>query len=148
LFTISCLVVLLSVVLHGGGMAIFLRRQSKRAAAQPSQVSEQVGTPSTAPAAPAMAATTPPVRRTLLPVADESPADANEEAANKITLDEFRALRKRGEEVILVDARADRNYRKSDIQAAGSVRLNPEDPVRDATKLRLSQRATLVVYCA
>ena len=47
-----------------------------------------------------------------------------------------------------MDARADRNRNGSATQAAGSVRVHPQDPVRDATELRLSQRATLVVYCA
>ncbi|HKV50592.1 MAG TPA: hypothetical protein VJO52_05260 [Gemmatimonadaceae bacterium] len=49
---------------------------------------------------------------------------------------------------MIVDARADRSYRSSDAQAAAAVRISPDDPVRDATALRLSRRATLVVYCA
>jgi sodium/hydrogen antiporter len=147
LFTIACLVVLLSVVLHGGGMALFLRHETRNAALQPA--SSGGSAPAVAAPPPVVAASAAPSsRRSLLPLADDSTSEAQSEAAERITLDELRGLRERGEEVILVDARADRNYRKSDIQAAGAVRLNPEDPVRDATKLRLSQRATLVVYCA
>ncbi|HEY8165505.1 MAG TPA: hypothetical protein VIF83_08130, partial [Gemmatimonadaceae bacterium] len=142
LFTITCLVVLLSVVLHGTGMTLVLRKYGVTAAAPaaPVAASPVVATPFvTAPQ---------PAQRSLLPLADESPSAGPTESSDKITLDEYRELKRSGEEVILVDARADRNYRRSDIQAAGSVRLNPEDPVRDATRLRLSQRATLVVYCA
>jgi hypothetical protein len=50
--------------------------------------------------------------------------------------------------VVIVDARAERNYRTDPVEAVGSVRLQPEDPVRDATAQRLSKRANLVVYCA
>ena len=53
-----------------------------------------------------------------------------------------------GERRIVVDARATRNYAAADIQAAGAVRVAPDDPVRDATEQRLSKHATLVVYCA
>jgi NhaP-type Na+/H+ or K+/H+ antiporter len=144
LFTITCLVVLLSVVLHGGGMAIFLRHRS--GTISPASVTEAVpAAPTPAPVVPAPAAAPP---RRALPVATESSSEVDSESSDKITLTELAALRESGEEVVLVDARAERNYRKSDIQAAGSVRTNPEDPVRDATRLRLSQRATLVVYCA
>jgi hypothetical protein len=86
-----------------------------------------------------------PVKRSALPVADER---SGEPDSGKITIAEVQSLQTSGEEVILVDARADRNRRGSDVQAQGSVRLHPDDPVRDATEKRLSQRATLVVYCA
>ncbi|HEY8165352.1 MAG TPA: cation:proton antiporter, partial [Gemmatimonadaceae bacterium] len=138
LFTITCRVVLLSVVLHGSGMAIFLRHHPATAAV-PAPVA---ATPVAAPRVVSPPLQPAPARRSLLPIADESTAEITADTSDKITLDEFRELKKRGEEVILIDARADRNYRRSDIQAAGSVRLNPEDPVRDATRLRLSQRAT------
>jgi hypothetical protein len=118
LFTITCLVVLMSVVLHGGGVALFLRtasRASTRAA------------PASVP----------------LPVAKPEIV-----VPEKITIGEFRALRERGDPFVVVDARAGRSWQEDDITAAGSVRLNPDDAVRDAREKRLSQRATLVVYCA
>lgn len=130
LFVVSSLVVLLSVVVHGTGMALFLRAQHGSSS----------GT--------LQAAAPAPVARASLPVALEAPASESEIIDERITIDEMRALQDRGEEVIIVDARADRNRNKSDLQAAGSVRLHPDNPVRDATEKRLSQRATLVVYCA
>ena len=128
LFVVSSLVVLLSVVVHGTGMALFLRAQHGIAPAT------------------LQAASPAPVARAPLPVALQAPE--SEVMDERITIGELRELQDRGEEVIIVDARADRNRNKSDVQAAGSVRLHPDNPVRDATEKRLSQRATLVVYCA
>jgi hypothetical protein len=75
-------------------------------------------------------------------------AEPAEDVADRITIDEVRKLQANGEEMLIIDARADRNRRNSDTQAAGSIRIDPHDPVPDAKALRLSQRATLVVYCA
>ncbi|MGZ8492671.1 MAG: cation:proton antiporter [Gemmatirosa sp.] len=124
LFTITCLVVLLSIVLHGTGIALFLR-----GAAEPR------------------------ARARSVPVVDAAPGDAPGDAPSAdvpelITLDEVGALQARGEPYVLLDARRESGYRASEAQAAGAVRVRPEDPVRDATERRLSQRATLVVYCA
>ena len=118
LFMIACLVVLLSVLLHGGGIALYLRSITERAV--------------------------------VLSAAPEPRAQysAVEAIPDRITIDELRALQREGEPYVLVDGRADRNYASDDVQAAAAVRLDPEDPVRDATAQRLSQRATLVVYCA
>jgi NhaP-type Na+/H+ and K+/H+ antiporter len=118
-FAVTCLVVLCSALIHGVGIALHVRR-----------------------VVPARSA-----RRPAPPPAPEG-AEPTAEIPATITVDEVRALRARGEEVVIVDARADRNRNGSAAQAAGSVRIRPDDPVRDATEQRLSQRATLVVYCA
>jgi len=118
LFSITCLVVLSSVVLHGGAITLFLRRNAIEAAPAKAQ----------------------------LPVIEEIADD--EEAPDRITIDEVRALEAAGEPMYILDARADRNRRNSDTQAAGSIRVHPHEPVPDAKALKLSQRATLVVYCA
>lgn len=118
LFMVACLVVLLSVLLHGGGIALFLRSIT---------VPAEASSPS--------------------PALRAQPA-SNELVPEKITIEEFRALQREGEPYVIIDGRAERNYAGDDIQAAGAVRLNPDDPVRDATEKRLSQRSTLVVYCA
>jgi NhaP-type Na+/H+ or K+/H+ antiporter len=123
LFTVTCLVVLASVVIHGIGIALFLRRNSAIPAS---------GSPTVAAS---------PAKKSPLPIAVDTPQD-------KITIEEAIALQASGEEVIPIDARADRNRRTSSTQVKGSVRVDPHHPVRDATALRLSQRATLMVYCA
>jgi NhaP-type Na+/H+ or K+/H+ antiporter len=118
LFAVTCLVVLMSVALHGGGTALFLRSAASRAAPTPGQV---------------------------VPAIEKEPDTAVPEL---ITIDELKKLQAAGEPVVIVDARAERNYRTDPVEAVGSVRLQPEDPVRDATAQRLSKRANLVVYCA
>ena len=157
LFSITCLVVLFSVVFHGGGIALYLRSSTRKQdpAVSGSIDARAIDEPAQVPIAtesPALAATRidrPVVPRRALPVAGQSESeDASARGADTITIEEVRQLRETQEEVVIVDARSDRNWRSSDTQATGSVRLHPDDPVRDAVEKRLSERATLVVYCA
>jgi rhodanese-related sulfurtransferase len=66
----------------------------------------------------------------------------------RITIDEFRAVQRSGEPVIVADVRTERSYRDDADIAAGALRLPPEDAVRLAREKRLDQNATLVLYCA
>lgn len=66
----------------------------------------------------------------------------------RITLEEMRLLRERGETVVIVDARAQRAWEADDREAQGAVRIPPDDPVRSASEQRLSRHANLVIYCA
>ena len=120
LFSVTALVVLLSVLIHGGGIALFLRANTDTKRRH--------------------------VRRPP-PILETSP-EPRPEAEEFITIDELRTLREKGAEVIVADARAERSYNAEPLDAVGAIRLDPEDPVRDATEQRLSQRATLVVFCA
>lgn len=130
IFRVTSVVVLLSVVVHGGGTAYFLRKSAARGVAGPAKEpaplsrSASVGKP--APASPA-------------PATDSAP---------RISIEEMQALQAKGEPVIIVDARSIRSYDGDTLTASGAVRIRPDDPVRDATEKRLSQRANLVVYCA
>jgi NhaP-type Na+/H+ or K+/H+ antiporter len=136
LFMVTSLVVLCSILLHGGGITIFLRR-NRNSPLPPADAVQldraPVGSPITAGKS----------TRSPLPVAEQAATESD-----KITIDEMLGLKERGEEVIVVDARADRSLRSDDLKAAGSVRIDPDHPVRDAKALRLSQNATLVLYCA
>ncbi len=140
LFTVACLVVLCSIVLHGGGITVFLRRSMRRidAAAAPEGIVTVPLPPEPAPR---------PAARLSLPIADTAEAELRG-SSDKITIDELLRLQKSGEEVIVVDARADRSLRKDDLKAAGAVRIDPDHPVRDGKALRLPTNATLVLYCA
>jgi NhaP-type Na+/H+ or K+/H+ antiporter len=136
LFTITCLVVLLSVVLHGTGIAVFLRRAAGSGQlAAAGSVREPTLHPADAATSPA---STPPA--VLRPLPSDVP--------DRITVGEVEELTRRGEPVVIVDARAERSHRADDIQARGAVRVDPTDPVRSAHSQRLSQHATLVIYCA
>jgi len=121
--TITCLVVLLSLVIHGVIIGLFLRREPAIRRAAPSVLPQSVD------------------GRQDAAVTAAAPAE-------RITIDEVRELLKRAEPVVYVDARAARSYGADDRQVTGSVRIPPEDPVRSAAEQRLSQRSTLVVYCA
>jgi sodium/hydrogen antiporter len=126
LFSIACLVTLLSVVIHGGGMALFLRANTP--AGPPASAAES--------RAPATRASERPGR---LPAA---------ELPEKIALDEVRDMMAKGEPLVFVDSRTDKSYRADPRHPPLAVRVPPEDPVRSATEQRLAQHSTLVVYCA
>ncbi len=64
------------------------------------------------------------------------------------TLADLDRLQKSGDEVILLDVRTERSRDTSDSQAAGSVRMPPEDVVAQARKLDLPKEAWLLAYCA
>jgi sodium/hydrogen antiporter len=120
LFAITCLVVLLSVLLHGAAIALFLRNDSG-------------SRPDTAAAPPPPRAVT------------TEPGAATPE---RITLDEVRQLQEAGEPMILADVRTDRTYQTDNLKAKGAVRLPPDDAVRRARELGLDHHGTLVLYCA
>jgi NhaP-type Na+/H+ or K+/H+ antiporter len=133
LFMVTALVVMMSVVIHGGGIAVFMRRNGGLAGGRVGGFSGgQV---------PASAGS---MARRELAVVAQSEADDHE----RITVEEVRAAKARGDDVVIVDARADKSYRADPRTAEGAMRVEPDDPVRDATELRLSQTSTLVVYCA
>src|SRR5205085_8902680 len=117
LFSVACLVVLLSVVLHGGGIALFLRRRTEPLAAPTREAA---------------------LSRAPLPLL-ESDANPEEPPAainvpERITTTEVRELLSRGQPVILVDVRTDRTYRNDPLRAKGALRLPPEDVARSARR--------------
>ena len=124
LFQITCLVVLFSVLLHGGGIAIFLRRAR----------SDQVPAPATRGGEPEAIS--------FGHVSREAP-----ELPEKITIEELRDLEERGEPVTLLDVRTERSYRDSAAMARGAIRMPPDDAVRLARERRLDPDANLVLYC-
>ncbi|MEP6572585.1 MAG: cation:proton antiporter [Gemmatimonadota bacterium] len=122
LFTITCLVVLLSILLHGTGMAILLRNRALPEVVADAPGAERVPGPGVSDA--------------LAPVPE------------RISIEEFRRIEAEGESVVLADVRTERSYRADPRRATGALRLNPDDPVRAATALRLPRDATLVLFCA
>ena len=134
LFTIACLVTLLSVAIHGGGMAIFLR----------------ANTPPGARTIPVAGGASAPVTRAV----ERSHVDATggalagEAVPERIELDEMRAMLARGEPLVIVDSRTEKSFLGDSRMPADGVRIPPDAPVRSAADKRLSQHATLVVYCA
>jgi len=71
-----------------------------------------------------------------------------EEDRPGITIELLQAWRADGTPHVLIDARAERSWETDRRLANDAVRLLPDEPVRSARELGLSQHATLVVYCA
>ena len=65
----------------------------------------------------------------------------------KITIEELRELRERGEPVTVLDVRTERSYRDSHAIGRDAIRMPPDDAVRLARERRLDPNATLVLYC-
>jgi NhaP-type Na+/H+ or K+/H+ antiporter len=127
LFQITCLVVLLSVVVHGVGIAVFLRRARSGGGSPP----------------------VPEPREDPEPISFGRAAREPQAAAvpEKITIEELRELWERGEPVTVLDVRTERSYRESHAIGRDAIRMPPDDAVRLARERRLDPNATLVLYC-
>lgn len=130
LFAIACLVVLLSVLLHGGGIALLLRRRAEAAPLPKQSGPRRASLPR------------------LEPSRETTAAPDSEPTPDRITIDELRDLWARHAPVVLVDVRTERTYRNEALKARGAVRIPPDDVVRTARAMRLDHHGTLVVYCA
>lgn len=124
LFSLCSLVVLLSVLLHGGSLMLAGRKRSEEAPAKQEP----------APSRPA-----PP----LLPVIEET-----ESLPETLEIAEMQRLQAAGEPVIVLDVRTLRSMESSDRRAVGAVRVDPERPVQDAERLNLPREAWLIAFCA
>jgi sodium/hydrogen antiporter len=71
-----------------------------------------------------------------------------DEQDHGITVEQLHVMQRENVPHVLADARAERNYWTDRRIAAEAVRINPDEPVRSARELGLSQHATVVVYCA
>ena len=158
LFTICCLVVLLSVLLHGSAIALIVHRAqpatalalgAPNAAAAASSADDVVR----APAAPApVVSPAPPVHQggavpAGVPTGDS--ADGSEPAVpERITLDEVRQLLRTNEPIVMLDVRTSRTYESDPFIARGALRVSPDDAVRLVTARGIPWKATLVAYCA
>lgn len=131
LFQITCLVVLMSVLVHGSGIALWLRKDARHMRAEREGRTADRGPRAEEPR-PAAAIT----------------SQATSLAADPITIDELRARLDRNEPLRIIDARSDRTWHDDDHMAKGAIRLPPNDAVRTARELGLDRRGSLVVYCA
>jgi NhaP-type Na+/H+ or K+/H+ antiporter len=129
LFSICCLIVLLSVALHGGSL-MFLKRDGVTAPAQPLKVAI-VGDG----------------------ITNESPAtlsareDANHEGTI-VTLAEMREIQLTGAPYLVLDVRAEVSFAKSDLRAQGSLRIAADRVVSSVTELDVPRQTWLFAFCA
>jgi NhaP-type Na+/H+ and K+/H+ antiporter len=171
LFAICCLVVLLSIVLHGGSPLLLARRahgreqdenilppkdspvpllNDKDLAPAASQF-EAEGKPLLSNASPMFSAkrTSPKLVGALDVIG--GPADTTTTMLVdpvRISVEELQGLWQRGEQIVLLDVRSMWTYNASAQQARGAVRLSPDHPVGDAATFALPPSAWLIAYCA
>jgi NhaP-type Na+/H+ or K+/H+ antiporter len=124
-FVICCLVVLLSVALHGGSLMVLGRKASTLATIGANQ-----------DAAIASATT-----------ADEL-AKGTAMDDIRMPLDELRRLQLSGEPVLVVDVRREPSFASSGSQALGALRIPPDDVVRRIAELNVPRQTWLAVFCA
>ena len=136
LFSICCLIVLMSVFLHGGSLMMLGRFKDR------SRV-----TAVRAPAAPPVAPE-PPAARSRLPVLNPHGEETPARLPEQIDLAELQRLQAVGEPVVVLDVRTLRSLEASDAVAKGAVRIDPERSVHEAERLYLPREAWLVAFCA
>jgi NhaP-type Na+/H+ or K+/H+ antiporter len=170
LFAVCSLVVLVSIVLHGGWPMLLARAARKRATqertgATVNDVAREFGRgPATAetdaeqPIAPvsSSASATPSDNEDVAACAIDSGASCQSGAggggvqvgSQRISLAELQRLRQAKEPVTLLDVRTERSLEGSDVQAKGAVRMSPEHVVEQARELGLHPDSWLIAYCA
>jgi len=156
LFAICSLVVLVSVVLHGGTPMLLAQAARKRARRESAGIVQEESHEEQ-PA--------PPISHgdstTLFDVKDGGASintiascqlgaegDSAQVGPQRISLDELRRLWRAKETVTLLDVRTERSFEEDDLQARGAVRMPPDHVAERARELGLKQEAWLVAYCA
>jgi sodium/hydrogen antiporter len=163
MFAICCLVVLISVVLHGGSPMLLahLARRRAQEEARAAEVSSDFGAPMTADKTGTDGSGLVQIqpisdkdsvgRREAVRVDDRSSDGSNQDDENsleRISIDEVLRLQQSGEPVVILDVRTDRSLETSDLQVKGGVRVPPDDAVQRARELNLPKDAWLIAYCA
>jgi NhaP-type Na+/H+ or K+/H+ antiporter len=177
LFAICSLVVLVSVVLHGGAPMLLAQAARKKARREGAGVAggAVAGTLAHAPAAvqedARIVLVSPREEQPTAPISrgDSTTSSEDEDAASidvtaprrlgaegdgarvgsqRISLDELRRLWQVKEPVTILDVRTDRSFEEDDLQAKGALRMPPDHVAERARELGLKQEAWLVAYCA
>ena len=169
LFSICCLVVLLSVALHGGSPIVLARtggRHEQEVLTDPTPAPAEGSLPVIVPSASAMGDTGDGRALTETSFLDADgttqPTGAlsqepRQEISNtrvivadslRISIEELRQLWQSNIPVVLLDVRSVQNYQASTVQAHGAVRMSPDRAARETEKLGLPHAAWLVAYCA
>jgi NhaP-type Na+/H+ or K+/H+ antiporter len=170
LFAICCLVVLLSVAVHGAS-PMFLGRGAQRrglvegtqprpAGIEPAslsarqtadlsgdgQTTDSTLTDSSASKASEVIVFTP----TSSPQPNEGDIEGEHPAAaaGSMSIEQLRRLWDTGAPLVILDVRTDRTYDPSPLRARGAVRLSPHHVGERAAELNLPRDAWLVAYCA
>ena len=163
LFAICSLVVLVSIVIHGGS-PMLLARVARRRVAQNETDSNELANDREADAPigsdTALAAIADRSSASCSISGDDesctatvperipSPRLATSVGTQQISIDELRQLWETHQPVIILDVRTDRSLETSSQQAKGAIRMPPDSVAQRAKELKLPQDAWLIAYCA
>jgi NhaP-type Na+/H+ or K+/H+ antiporter len=147
LFAVCSLVVLVSIVLHGGSPMLLARIARKRAVREQLKQESDGKIESAEPVVLCSDSTNdgPCVEPVHPGQLQMSTAQIGTQA---ISIDELRRLWEANEPVVILDVRTDRSIEDSDLQAKSSIRMPPDHVVDRAKELGLKQDAWLIAYCA
>jgi NhaP-type Na+/H+ or K+/H+ antiporter len=177
LFAICSLVVLVSVVLHGGApmlLAQAARKKARREGAGIAAAAVNTGAPGTAAAQEdvRIAREEPREDQLVSPasrgdsttsckakdggasidatasIQPDAEGDGARLGSQRISLDELRRLWRAKEPVTVLDVRTERSFEEDDLQAKGAARMPPDHVAERARELGLNREAWLVAYCA
>jgi sodium/hydrogen antiporter len=138
LFAVCSLVVLVSVVLHGGSPMLLARIARRRARkAQPTGTAAADGTIKISQGAN--------MDRAGAATAVEATTSI---APDRITLAQLQELRRTNQPVVILDVRSERSLEGSDTQAKGAIRMPPDHVTDRAKELGLNPETWIVAYCA
>ena len=144
LFVICSLVVLVSVVLHGGSPLLLARSAHKRALKETSGAAVPDEPLVTQPVLSGPAAD----NSEIAPRAAVPRDDVEEIGRQRISIDALRRLWQAKEPVTILDVRTERSLEGSDLQARGAIRMPPDHVTDQARNLGLNREGWLVAYCA
>jgi NhaP-type Na+/H+ and K+/H+ antiporter len=159
LFSICSLVVLVSIVLHGGSPMLLARAARRRALKQNTEaagdeVSRPLGPGPATPEADAETAENRQQAKSIVRSDDQAAscqvsadADRIQVGSQRITIEELRRLWQANEPVTTLDVRTERSLEGESFQAKGAVRMPPDHVADRARELGLKQEAWLIAYC-
>ena len=173
LFSICSLVVLVSVVVHGGSpmlLAQIARKRARRESA--SFADEEIANPQIPSMASAQIVQLEPrqeqpstisIGNSATSFASKEVGDSHNATASRqnipddngkgidlqrISIEQLRRLWEAKEPVTILDVRTERSFEEDDLQAMGSVRIPPDHVVERAREFGLDKEAWLIAYCA
>lgn len=138
LFAVCCLVVLLSVVIHGGSPLVLARWKDRQTVAAAFPIAPAVTTQIAEQPTPA-----PPGQPVEQTEAQEQLAGDRE----RISLEQVQVLRAAGEPLYMLDVRSERSYARSMQQISGAIRMLPDHVTERAAEFGLPKEAWLITYC-
>jgi NhaP-type Na+/H+ or K+/H+ antiporter len=159
LFAVCSLVVLVSIVLHGGSPILLARAARRRALKESAEaadheVSRPLGPGPATPEADAQAAGNGAQVKSAVRADGHAAsgqvgvgADAIQVGSQQITVGELRRLWQADEPVTVLDVRTERGLEGEATQARGAVRMPPDHVAERARELGLEREAWLVAYC-